>query len=75
MLFFGQLKDITEEERLVLSDVNDSVSCLNYLYQRYPRLGNSNFRLAIDEEVVNKEDKLPLSSGAKLALMPPFSGG
>ena len=69
---FGRLAEITGADPFQL-DAIDTNEMQEKLLQRYPGLNKSAYAIAVNKVVV-KNNTL-LSSGAVVALLPPFSGG
>jgi molybdopterin synthase sulfur carrier subunit len=73
ILFFGQLTDLVGTSQLVMEEVGDTDTLVRLLKEKFPALANAKYMLALDNKMVTENTKIP--SGAKVALMPPFSGG
>ncbi len=73
LLYFGQLTDITGCESQRLLQVKDTDSLRMLLFEQYPRLQHVKFMIAINNKLVS--DNQPIPADARIALMPPFSGG
>lgn len=81
ILFYGVLRDIMGKKQ-ILFDVsgleNKTVSdIMKVLIDRFPSLKEKKFEIALNREVIRKEDyKLcKVKDGDEIALLPPFSGG
>lgn len=72
-MLFGQLKDLLNQEYILIADVNDSETLLQRLTGLYPVLFDTTFRLAVDNKIVSENTKI--DSASSVALLPPFSGG
>ena len=73
VLFFGQLTDLVGTSQLGMEEVEDTDTLVRLLKEKFPALANAKYMLALDNKMVTANTKIP--SGAKVALMPPFSGG
>ena len=73
VMFFGQLTDITGSSKISVEDVADTDSLQQKLFQQYPSLSAAKFRVAVDNKIIS--DNTRIGQGAKIAFMPPFSGG
>lgn len=73
VMFFGQLTDITGSSKISVEDVTDTDSLKQKLFQQYPSLAAAKFRVAVDNKIIR--DNTSIGQGAKIAFMPPFSGG
>ena len=73
--YFGMIAEATgsSSERLA-SEGNETVGKLREtLVSKYPTLSELEFKIAVDSNVV--EDNEKLQDGALIALLPPFAGG
>lgn len=73
ILAFGQLTDITGRNTWQMEDVYDTDKLKAELVEKYPKLAQSKFLLAVNMEVIRGNVKL--NPGDVVALLPPFSGG
>jgi len=73
IMIFGQLEDITGTSVISISHVTDTDLLLNKLYIQYPLLKEKKFLIAVDNQIIHK--KTGIGEHAKVALLPPFSGG
>lgn len=73
ILAFGQLIDITGQNSLQMKDVTDTDALKAKLLEKYPKLAQSKFLMAVNMEVIRGNAKL--NAGDVVALLPPFSGG
>lgn len=73
ILVFGQLVEITGQERLVVPSVGDTAALQDALIQQFPRLAGSRYVIAVNKEICATGTEIP--AGANIALLPPFSGG
>jgi sulfur-carrier protein len=73
VMFFGQLTDITGTARLRIDNAQDTDTLKIRLFQQFPALSHSNFRIAVDNKLINVNT--PIIAGSTIAFMPPFSGG
>jgi len=72
--YFGRIAEATQqdEERLELH-THTVTELLTQLKTQYPILGNANFKIAVNQQVVTDTAIIP--EGAEVALLPPFAGG
>jgi molybdopterin converting factor small subunit len=73
LLYFGQLTDITGCTSQQMSLVTDTDTLRKLLFELYPRLQQVKFMIAINNKLVSGNEPIP--EDARIALMPPFSGG
>ena len=73
ILAFGQLTDITGRNTWQMEDVYDTDKLKAELVEKYPKLAQSKFLLAVNMEIIRGNVKL--NPGDVVALLPPFSGG
>jgi len=70
---FGLLTDIMGGPTIELEDAPDTDTLRARLRQKYPRLGQVQFLVAVDRKATTTN--MPLGPGAEVALLPPYSGG
>ncbi|KYP14712.1 MoaD/ThiS family protein [Flavihumibacter sp. CACIAM 22H1] len=70
---FGQLTEVIGKTNINLPYTGTTGQFKTALLQAYPALANNRFVIAVDKQVL-QEDGVILP-GAKIALLPPFSGG
>ena len=71
--FFGQIAEITKRDEEELEVTGSLVyDLIEELYEIYPELADSNFKVAQNQEIVPLETPL---DGSEIALLPPFAGG
>lgn len=71
--YFGLLAEITELDEEQMEFSGSTVSeLLDQLIAKYSGLGNKDFQVAQNNEIVTKET---LVTETEIALLPPFSGG
>ncbi len=73
VIIFGQLTDITGEQNLVVSDVNDTDQLVTKLNTMFPAMAGSKFIIAVNKQVISENTLL--TNNSTIALLPPFSGG
>lgn len=73
VFFFGQLTEITGCSSTSVPLVSDTGLLDLELKKQYPPLGNAKYVMAVNKEIVRQ--RTPLTDGAEVALLPPFSGG
>jgi sulfur-carrier protein len=73
IMIFGQLAEITGGHTVVTEQFADTDSLGQWLHRQYPALAQAKYALAVNKSIVHHNT--PLTNGAELALLPPFSGG
>jgi molybdopterin synthase sulfur carrier subunit len=73
ILFFGQLTDKTGCSSFWMENPGNIEALSKILFQKYPKLETAKFTIALNNKIANVADLIP--DNAKIALMPPFSGG
>ncbi len=73
ILAFGQLIDITGQSSWQMEEAIDTDQITSKLLEKYPKLAQSKFLMAVNMEVIR--GNVQLNSGDVVALLPPFSGG
>lgn len=73
LLFFGQLTDITGTTVLMLDHVPDTGTLKHHVFDMYPSLQQAKLMIAVNNKLVTENEEIP--EGAKIAFMPPYSGG
>ena len=73
IIFFGQLRDITNNESLTLNNVMDTDSLMQQLNKSYPSLSEYPYVIAVDRELISSNTTL--SDNCTVALLPPYAGG
>ena len=71
--FFGQLIDKTGKSSIQLEHTESLVQLKAILVKEFPLLKDSKFVIAVNNKMATDETVIP--EHAKIALMPPFSGG
>jgi molybdopterin converting factor small subunit len=71
--FFGQLVDKTGKSSIQLEYISSMVQLKEKLFTLFPLLKESKFVIAINNKMALENANIP--GHAKIALMPPFSGG
>jgi len=71
--YYGILSDITGQTQEKLEIENPTYShLLASLYDRYPSLEDTPFKIAVENQIINNDDPI---TNHNIALLPPFSGG
>ncbi len=73
IMIFGQLEDITGSSVVSIEKVSDTETLLETLFFHYPLLKQKKFLIAVDQKIIY--GKTEIGEQAKVALLPPFSGG
>jgi molybdopterin converting factor small subunit len=71
--FYGVFAEITGTDKLLLSNIENTIGLKQILFQKYPALKKFNCMIAIDNKIVN--DNIELYNVKCFSFMPPFSGG
>ena len=71
--FFGQLIDKTGKSSIQIEHTASLTQLKKTLFSDFPLLKDSKFIIAINNKMVTEHSAIP--EDAKIALMPPFSGG
>lgn len=71
--YFGLIAEVTQcnEETLEITETT-VYAFLDVLYEKYPNLKDKDFQIALNNELISKNE---LITGSEIALLPPFSGG
>ena len=70
---FGMVAEKIGTDHLELVNPGSIEGLKQQLFERFPELKTIKFSLALDKKMVQTEAEI--SSGAEIALLPPFSGG
>jgi molybdopterin converting factor small subunit len=73
VLSFGEVGDIVKASSFNLDHVVDTDSLKHLLEDKFPRLKEIKYAIAVDKKIVNHN--VILEEGCIVALLPPFSGG
>lgn len=73
VIVFGQLTDITGSGLIGVKMVRDTNCLLQSLKEKYPKLADTKFAIAVDKKVIT--ENTILNQASTVVLMPPFSGG
>ena len=73
IILFGQLTDITGQEKIVISNVSDTNELVKALEEKYPSMKGVKYLVAADRKVISTNTAI--NEKTALALLPPFSGG
>jgi molybdopterin synthase sulfur carrier subunit len=73
VLFFGVLTEVTGTAVKHYRDVKSIGSLKLRLNDDYPEIIHFDFRIALNNEMINSDHEL--NEGDEVALMPPFAGG
>jgi sulfur-carrier protein len=73
VMVFGQLTDITGSGMIGVENISDTNSLLESLRDKYPKLADTKFAIAVDKKVIT--ENTILNPASTVVLMPPFSGG
>ncbi len=71
--YFGLIEEITacnEEDFVFFKET--ILELKEILFQKYPKLENTSFKIAQNNEIANVNDKI---TGTEIVLLPPFAGG
>lgn len=73
IMVFGQLEDVTGSSVISIKKADNTESLLKILYAQYPALAQKKFLIAVDQKIISGKTEIGVQ--AKVALLPPFSGG
>ena len=73
LLFFGQLTDLTGTTVVMLDHIPDTDTLKHHVFDMYPSLQQAKLMIAVNNKLVTENEVIP--EGAKIAFMPPYSGG
>jgi sulfur-carrier protein len=73
ILAFGKIADLTATRAWKMQGVHSTAELRQQLEATYPALRGMRYALALNKKIITADT--PLSDGAELALLPPFSGG
>jgi molybdopterin synthase sulfur carrier subunit len=73
VIAFGMIAEKLKTNQLDLEYMPDTEVLLGYLFQQYPELQHTKFRIAVNKKMAVGKTVIPI--GAEVALLPPFSGG
>ena len=73
ILFFGQLTDKTGCDQILIDNPGSIRQLKELLHTQFPNLIHAKYTVALNNKIALEEETIP--ENAKLALMPPFSGG
>ncbi len=73
VMLFGQLTDITGQEKIIISNVSDTNELVRALEEQCPAMTGIKYVIAADKKVINANTVI--NEKTALALLPPFSGG
>lgn len=73
LLFFGQLTDKTGTSLVMLDHVPDIDTLKRSVFEMYPALQETKLMIAINNKLVAGNEPIP--EQARIAFMPPYSGG
>jgi molybdopterin synthase sulfur carrier subunit len=73
VLFFGVLTEVTGTSIKHYRNVKSIGSLKLRLIDDYPEIIHFDFRIALNNEMINSDHEL--NEGDEIALMPPFAGG
>jgi molybdopterin synthase sulfur carrier subunit len=72
--YFGMLAEATTiNEEHLQTEVCSVSQLVKKLKNKYPKLGNTDFKVAIDQQLVDQSHII--NSEVEVALLPPFAGG
>lgn len=73
IMCFGMLTEVLGNHTVDVEMVSNTDELLLTLKQRFPKLNNLTFGIALNKTIVT--ESTPLKIGDEIALLPPFSGG
>ena len=73
IIAFGKISEFIQNQEMDISNINNTDELKQYLEQSFPQLAGTNYKLALNKDVV--QTNLELANKDPIAIMPPFSGG
>ena len=73
IISFGQLGPITGNSLVLEESISDTDTLKQLLENRFPALGELNYVMAVDKNIIG--GNTVLKESVTIALLPPFSGG
>jgi len=73
VFFFGSLAEVTGHAELDPGSVNNSSDLNSMLCERFPKLREHSYRLAVNRRLT--EGNVSLDAQDEVAFLPPFAGG
>lgn len=73
VLFFGVLAEVTGTNRRTYTGITSYSDLRHRIEDDYPAVIHYNYRIAVNNEIVNDDPEL--RNGDEAALLPPFAGG
>ena len=70
---FGYLAEILHGHCIAIDNVKDIESLRKYLSENYPEIIKTEYKIAIDHELVKAN--IPINNESEVVLLPPFAGG
>ena len=73
VLFFGRLRDVVGTNEIIASDIKDIEDLKRYLFEKFPKLKEEIFSVALNYEIIHTNENL--KDNDEVALIPPVAGG
>jgi molybdopterin synthase sulfur carrier subunit len=73
IISFGQITEFINNQKIEVDGIADTDSFKQYLEDQFPALKDLKYKLALNKNIVQQNTEI--TNGAKIAIMPPFSGG
>jgi len=73
IISFGKISDFIKNQKIVLTDINNTDELKLFLETSFPALANIKYKFALNNNVV--QENTGISNHDTVAIMPPFSGG
>jgi molybdopterin synthase sulfur carrier subunit len=73
IILFGQLTDITGDDRVAVENISDTDGLVKEINKLYPSMSGVKYIIAVDKKVI--QENTVISETSDVALLPPFSGG
>lgn len=72
--YFGMIAEaIGKSQEQIEIECSSVGEFTQYILSKYPKLNNYNYKIAVNQNIV--DDEFALSGNVEIALLPPFAGG
>lgn len=74
VLYFGMIAEVTGHHQEEIHGTYTIADLQKKLVEKYPKLDNISYKIAVNQNIANRQD-IELKTEDEVALLPPFSGG